>query len=48
LNSDNLFVTESNRNFLGAVTGTLNVNLDRPNAQVGDPRTAQVSARLRF
>jgi hypothetical protein len=48
LNSDNLFVTESNRNFLGAVAGTLNPNLDRPNAQVGDPRTAQLSARFRF
>jgi hypothetical protein len=48
LNAENLFVTESNRNFLGATAGTLNPNLDRPNAQTGEPRTAQISARFRF
>ncbi len=48
LNSDNLTVNATNSNFLGATAGTVNPNLDVPNAQSGDPRTAQVSARFRF
>ena len=47
-NNENLFVTESNRTFPGAVSGTLNANLDKPNAQTGEPRTAQLSVRFRF
>lgn len=48
LDSDNLFVSAANRNFQGAVAGTLNPNLDVPDSQSGDPRTGQVSLRLRF
>jgi hypothetical protein len=47
-NNENLFVTESNRNFLGATAGALNPHPDKPNAQTGEPRTAQLSARFRF
>jgi hypothetical protein len=47
-NNDNLFVNTSNSNFLGATPGSINPNLDVPNAQTGDPRTAQLSARFRF
>jgi hypothetical protein len=42
-NSDNLFVNTTNSNFLNN-----NPNLDVPNQQSGDPRTAQLSARIRF
>lgn len=48
LNSDNLFVNTTNSNFLGPTTGSINPNLDVPNAQSGDPRTAQLSARFTF
>jgi len=48
LNSDNLFVNTTNSNFLGPTAGSINPNLDVPNAQSGDPRTAQLSARFRF
>jgi len=47
-NSDNLFVNTTNSNFLGPTTGSVNPNLDVPNAQSGDPRTAQLSARFTF
>jgi hypothetical protein len=48
LDSDNLFVNATNSNFLGPSSGSINPNLDVPNAQSGDPRTAQISARFRF
>jgi hypothetical protein len=48
LGGDNLFVNAANTNYLGATAGSINPNLDVPNAQSGEPRTAQLSARLRF
>jgi hypothetical protein len=48
LDSDNLFVNATNSNFLGATAGSINPNLDVPNAQSGDPRTAQLSLRFSF
>ncbi len=48
LNSDNLFVSTTNSNFLGPTAGSVNPNLDVPNAQSGEARAAQLSARFRF
>ena len=48
LNAENLFVTTANSNFLGSGPGGLNPNLDVANSQSGDPRTFQLSARIRF
>jgi hypothetical protein len=48
LNNKNLFITAANTNFLGSGPGGVNPNLDVPNGQSGDPRTAQLSVRFRF
>jgi hypothetical protein len=48
LNNENLFITAANTNFLGSGPGGVNPNLDVPNGQSGDPRTAQLSVRFRF
>lgn len=47
-NSDNLFVNATNSNFLGPTPGSVNPNLDVPNAQIGDPLAGQLSLRFRF
>lgn len=48
LNAENLFVSIANRNFLGSGPGGLNPNLDVPDSQSTEPRTAQLSVRFRF
>jgi hypothetical protein len=48
LAADNLVVPPQNQMFEGSAPGALNPALDRPDAQAGEPRSAQVSLRFRF
>ncbi len=48
VNAKNLVVPPQNQMFDGPEPGTLNPALDRPDAQAGEPRSAQMSLRFRF